>query len=316
MKKFTLLFIFLFTTKLIAAPLEVAITFDDLPMHMTLPNGKTRVDVAQKILNALDKHSIKNVYGFVNANQINNANGYKVLSMWVSQGQLLGNHTYDHINLDSHDATKFIQQIQKNDIYLSNLMKNKNYHYFRYPYLHEGNTQIKRDAVRHYLFTHQYQIAQVTVDFSDYLWNKPYARCLKKGDKRSIAWLKKSYIEQAVNALKAAQQLSELIVHRNIKNILLLHFGAFDAVMLDDLLTAYEKNGVKFITLSDALKDKIYKINPNIVSEDTDIFTTQLLHAEKLPVSHELNLLLTGVPETQLKKLCRTRSRMHLMKEN
>lgn len=303
MKKIILLFILLVSKSLIAAPIEVAVTFDDLPVNMSLPKGQTRLDVAKQILSALKKHSVIHAYGFVNASQINN-NGLKALKLWINSGQLLGNHTYNHINLDTHNATKFIHQIQMNDPYLEKLMQDKDYHYFRYPYLHEGNTQAKRDTVRRYLFNHNYQIAQVTIDFSDYLWNKPYRRCLKKGDKNAIEWLKMSFIEQSINAIKAAHLLSTLIFHREIKHVLLLHFGAFDALMLNDLLSAYEKHGVKFIPLEKALQDKAYTINPNIVSEDTDIFTTQVLHARKLPVSNQLNVLLSSVPEKKLKHLC------------
>ena len=54
-----------------AASLEVAITIDDLPVHGDLPSGVTRLDVAKQIIATLNKHSIKNVYGFINAGRIN-----------------------------------------------------------------------------------------------------------------------------------------------------------------------------------------------------------------------------------------------------
>lgn len=306
MKKFIFLLLALFTAKLLASPLLVAITFDDLPEHGNLPAGVTRLDVAKQMLAALDKHSIKNVYGFINASPTKNNNeNYDVLKLWVSSGQLLGNHTYNHINLDKASSTNFIQQIQKNELYLAELMQDKNFRFFRYPYLHEGNTQEKRDTVRDYLQTHNYQIAQVTMDFSDYLWNNPYARCLKKDDAQSIEWLKQSYINEALNTINLTHELSMLLFQRDIKNILLLHFGAFDSLMLNDLITAFEKHGVKFISLDEALQDQVYRINPNIVREETDIFTAQLLHAKKLSVSHHLAQLLASVPEKKLKRLCK-----------
>lgn len=306
MRKFIVLALLIFSFKVMAASFEVAITVDDLPVHMDLPSGVTRLDVAKQMLSALDKHSIKDVYGFINAGRINNNDDhYNVLKLWVNSGQLLGSHTYNHINLDTENSTDFIREIQSNEPYLSELMDNKNYHYFRYPYLHEGNTQEKRDTVRDYLFGQHYQIAQVTMDFSDYLWNNPYARCVKKGDNKSIDWLKKSYIEHAVNSITVAHELSILLFQRDIKNILLLHIGAFDALMLDDLLTAYEKHGVKFVSLQEALQDEVYNINPNIVKENTDTFLTQLRLAKKLSAPDIVRRLLESIPEEKLDKLCR-----------
>lgn len=90
-----------------------------------------------------------------------------------------------------------------------------------------------------------------------------------------------------------------------IKNILLLHIGAFDPLMLDDLLTAYEENGVKFISLHEALQDEVYNINPNIAKENTDTFFTQMRLAKKIPIPDIVKQLLESIPEEKLDKLCR-----------
>src|SRR5437879_5390602 len=100
MRKFVFLLLLIFNFNVMAAPIDVAITIDDLPVHKDLPSGVTRLDVAKQILYALNKHSIKNVYGFINAGRIENKDdNYNVLKSWVSSGQLLGNHTFNHINL-------------------------------------------------------------------------------------------------------------------------------------------------------------------------------------------------------------------------
>ena len=39
-----------------------------------------------------------------------------------------------------------------------------------------------------------------------------------------------------------AHKTSELIFQRDVKHILLLHIGVFDALMLDDLLTALKSS--------------------------------------------------------------------------
>jgi hypothetical protein len=92
---------------------------------------------------------------------------------------------------------------------------------------------------------------------------------------------------------------------RNHTNILLLHIGAFDALMLDDLLTAYENQGVKFITLGEALDDPAYNINPNIAKKKSDTFLAQMMLAKKIPIPDSINNLLSSIPEDKLDKICR-----------
>ena len=60
-----------------------------------------------------------------------------------------------------------------------------------------------------------------------------HIRCVKKKDNKSIEWLKKSYIEQALKSITVAHIQSKLIFKRYIKQVLLLHIGIFDALMLD-----------------------------------------------------------------------------------
>lgn len=306
MKKIILSLLIIFNMQALAMPLNVAITVDDLPAHMNLPAGISRLDVAKKMLSALQKHHIKSVYGFINGGKIKDSrDNYAVLHLWVDSGQLLGNHTYDHVNYNKVSANIYIKQIKMNEPDLMKLMPNKNYHYFRYPYLYEGNTQDKRDKTRQFLFDNHYQIAQVTMDFQDYLWNNAYVRCLNKHDNQAIAWLKMSYIEQAIHAITVAHTLSMAVFHRDINNILLLHIGVFDALMLDDLLTAYEKQGVTFISLADALQDDVYKINSNLVSENTGSFLEQMAHAKNIAVPNTVEVLMDDIPIKKLLNLCR-----------
>jgi peptidoglycan/xylan/chitin deacetylase (PgdA/CDA1 family) len=183
-------------------------------------------------------------------------------------------------------------------------MQGKDYHYFRYPFLAEGDTLKKRDAVRQFLFQNKYKIAPVTVDFFEYEWNDPYVRCLKKHDEKSIAWLKQTYIQQANNALTISHELSMMLFNRDIKNVLLIHINAFSAEMLDDLLTAYEKQQVKFISLPDALSDDVYHINPNIARNRTYTFLNQIRLSKKLKNPDSVEKRYASLPEDELNQLC------------
>lgn len=284
-----------------AAPIQLAITIDDLPAHASLPPQVTRLSVAERMLAALKKHSLTGVYGFVNGGSIQGkADNQAVLNAWVASGQLLGNHTFNHVDINTVDASTFIQQIKMNDQYRD---------YFRYPYLYEGNTQTKRDTVRQYLFSHHYQIAQVTTDFEDYLWNDAYVRCLATHDMHAIAWLKKSYIQEALKSVEVAHLQSLLLFHRDVKKILLLHIGVFDSLMLDSLLNALEKQQVSFITLPNALQDPIYQLNPNVVSDNSGTFLNQLQTARHIKPPPMVDNFIANIPEEKIGSLCVARTR-------
>ncbi len=264
--KYCRLFIVLFGMMLFSNcfATEVAITIDDFPGVGPLPLGVSRLDVENQILNTLQKYQIQNVYGMVIGGEVVGDRKMEyIINHWIANGNFVANHTYTHHDLAKVDADFYINDIQKTDDYLSQVKQNATYKYFRYPYLSDGNTLAKRTAVRSYLFNHGYQIAPVTINFSDYEWNAPYARCVRQNNTNAIAWLKQIYIQEALSALDEAHYSSEKLFHRDIKNILLIHLGPFDAVVLDDLINAYQQRGVTFISLNDAMTDPVYKLNLN-----------------------------------------------------
>jgi peptidoglycan/xylan/chitin deacetylase (PgdA/CDA1 family) len=243
---------------------EVAITFDDLPTHGPLPNGTTRTEIARRILATLQDAKAPEVYGFVNAERLEkNPADIEVLKLWREAGQPLGNHTYSHMNFNENSVASFQNDIEKNEQTLKLLMGANDWHWFRYPYLWEGDTPEKRHAARSYLKEHGYHIAQVTMDFEDYAWNGPYARCVEKKDEKAIAWLKDAYLNTAREYIALDQKMAKQIFGRDIKHVLLLHIGAFDALMLPQLLEQLKQQGFKFVTIQQAEADPAYETDPD-----------------------------------------------------
>jgi hypothetical protein len=121
------------------------------------------------------------------------------------------------------------------------------------------------------------------VDFEDYAWNGPYARCSEKGDEKAIAWLKESYLKTAAEYLALDQKMAEQIFHRPIKHILLLHVGAFDALMLPELLQQMRKQGFKFVTLNEAASDAVYQTDPDAALKDGGTLLDQIFDSKHLP---------------------------------
>jgi len=238
---------------------EIAVTIDDLPAHSVLPPGETRLDVANKIIHALQNAHVPPTYGFVNGIRVSEVpSDISVLDAWRAQGNLLGNHTWSHMSLNQHTAEEFEADITKNEPIIRDRMAGQDWKWLRYPYLQEGNTPEKRAAVRQFLSKRGYKIAAVTMSFGDYLWNEPYARCSAKGDTKSIQFLEESYLSAADEEADYEAALARELYGHNIPYVLLLHIGAFDARMLPRLLALYQAKGFHFVSLADAEKAPFY----------------------------------------------------------
>lgn len=288
-------------------PLRVAITVDDLPAHGDLVAGMIRMDIVRGVLKALKDNGVPQAYGFANGYDIGaEPDLIDVLKEWLKAGYPLGNHTYSHADLDKVTAQAYITDIEKMDRLLQTLTSVspliEERHVFRYPYLREGYPLEKRDAVRTYLFNIGYTIAEVTVDYEDWAWTNAYARCLIQQDEKSIAWLKGHIVDAAEYRLRASKTVSQILFHRDIPQILLVHDGAFDAVMLDTIMKDFRSKGVTFITLDEALADPAYKIDPNRAFNGGRTFLEQIAEARNVNIEKFDNV--TYAPD-RLETVCR-----------
>jgi hypothetical protein len=87
---------------------------------------------------------------------------------------------------------------------------------------------------------------------------------MDRHDEMAIRGLHDSYLAVADRYYGVFRELSRLVYGRDVKYVLLLHVGAFDAKMLPELLALYRSKGVTFISLPDALSDPAYRDDPDI----------------------------------------------------
>jgi len=216
--------------------------------------------------------------------------------LWAA-AEPVGNHTYSHKDLELNSAEAFQRDIEENEpaLELLQLMSHgegsqDEWHWLRYPYLHEGDTVEKRRAVRAYLKARGYRVAQVTIDWEDYLWNFAYARCAAKKDEKSIAWLRSSYLQTASDFLDLGREQAKLVFGREINYVLLMHLGAFSSAILPDALDLLKKKGFQLVTLEEAEKDAAYESDPDVGLHDAGTLLDQWMqvkgiadpaHAEK-----------------------------------
>jgi peptidoglycan/xylan/chitin deacetylase (PgdA/CDA1 family) len=244
---------------------EIALTFDDLPVHGPLPQGMTREDIANSIIHALKDANAPPVYGFVNAKWLEtDPSTARVLQLWRDAGFPLGNHTLTHMDPNANSLDLFEKDLLADEPTLQKFMDGQDWHWLRFPYLHEGETLEKHRAIMDFLQQHNYRVAQITLSFGDYNYNEPYARCLAKNDQQDIERLKQSYLDGAAEQLIDGPKLANLIYGHDIKHIMLLHIGGFETVMLPKLLELLEQRGWKLITLPQAESDPAYADDPSL----------------------------------------------------
>ncbi len=244
---------------------QIAVTFDDLPAHGSLPPGETRMEVATKLISAMRNAHMPPVFGFVNgADTEKFPADIEVLKAWHAAGNPLGNHSWSHMNPNQHTVEEFEADVVRNEPLIESLMEDADWRWFRYPFLAEGDTTEKREAIRTFLGSHGYRVATVTMSFGDYRWTEPYARCKAKGDSKAIETLKQTYLEAADKSIDFYRELSHRVLGRDVPYVLLMHVGALDAEMLPQLLELYRARGFQFITLEQAQRDEFYRVSMDL----------------------------------------------------
>jgi peptidoglycan/xylan/chitin deacetylase (PgdA/CDA1 family) len=266
--------------------LEVAVTVDDLPIHGPDFAGIDRVAIADRLLTVFRAHQLPPVYGFVNGEKVDqHPESLTVLQHWLAAGNPLGNHTYSHISLNDASVSDYVSDLERGEAILRRLVPEaSSWKVFRYPYLFEGDTLEKHEAVRSYLATHGYLTAEVTIDGDDWAWNAPFARCKDRHDEAELAELVRGYVRTQVSELRYMRVVTRLLAGREVKHVLLLHVGAADAEAMDALLTAYEAEGVRWIDLPTALRDPFYAQNRSLPYRAGAAFPYPVARARGLPL--------------------------------
>src|SRR4029453_5021874 len=103
-----------------------------------------------------------------------------------------------------------------------------------------------------------YRIAQVTVDYADWLFDAAYGRCLKQGRTDRTEWLKQVYLEKATYSFVEPQENARRLFGRDIPQIFLVYYSTLTGEGMPDLLAALKERGARFVTLEEAQSDPVF----------------------------------------------------------
>lgn len=234
----------------------MCVTFDELPVSKSF-GGVDRQAITYLILETLKKHEVKSA-GFVVGEYIEES--YNVLGEWLNNGHYLGNLTYSYQDFNQLDPENFISDIRAGSDALETMLSGfgQKKRYFRFPYLHYGSTVETKRAVKLYLDEHDIVTAHATILTEDYLYNLSLERMGKIPDSAEYEALMNDYINGVLDEIERVEKIAQNVLRRPCRQILQLRANRLNAVFLDEMLTAIENMGYKFISLDEALKDDLY----------------------------------------------------------
>ena len=273
-KIFTLLIFAVSINAQTKPPRFVAVTIDDLPVVSTRRDLKNRQEITRKLLAHITKARVPAI-GFVNEGKLFNGEKrdeaqVELLRQWLGAGLELGNHTYSHLSLHDNPLEKYKAEILRGEIVTKELLaaKNQKIRYFRHPYLWTGLSLDIKNDLNSFLTEHEYTIAPVTIDNSDWIFASAYDKAFDKGDRKLMRQIGAAYVPYLEAKTDYWERQSVKLFDREIKQILLLHANFINAEYFDDIARMYKKRDYKFVALDDALTDEAYKLPDTFVKRN------------------------------------------------
>jgi peptidoglycan/xylan/chitin deacetylase (PgdA/CDA1 family) len=242
---------------------EIAITIDDFNWNKSLkldPDQRNRA-----LLGALRAYGNLKAALFVACKFADNDKGRELLQDWDRAGHLIGNHSYSHKFLNSTRVTAadYTADIEKCDGVIKTFPHFQKR--FRFPYLKEGDTAAKRDAVRAFLKEHGYSVGHVTIDASDWAVDDRLTARLTRQPAADVTPYRDFYLSHMWERALYYDDLAQKVLGRHVKHTILMHYNLLNALFLGDLLDMFESKGWKLIDAAEAFKDPVFAATPNIV---------------------------------------------------
>ncbi|HYL77391.1 MAG TPA: polysaccharide deacetylase family protein [Bryobacteraceae bacterium] len=176
---------------------RVAITMDDFRWRGIPGDDPKKANRA--LLDALAKHSNLKAALFVCGMYVDQPAGRQLLQPWSDAGHIIGNHTYSHPSYNSPKVTaaSFGEDLLHAEEILKGFPSFQKI--LRFPFLKEGDTAAKRDAMRAFLAAHSYHTGHVTIDTSDWYFDQRLHARLEKDPAFDTRRYREPYLEHILD---------------------------------------------------------------------------------------------------------------------
>jgi peptidoglycan-N-acetylglucosamine deacetylase len=241
---------------------QLAITMDD--PRLVLGSVLKWQDANTRILKAISGKNVRAAL-FVCGMRVDEEDGNTLLSAWDQAGHLICNHSYSHkfYNNDKTSYADYAVDFLKNEKIIAPYRHRTAL--FRYPFLKEGDTAEKRDRFRALLKERGYRVGHVTIDASDWYVSQRFVDRLSKDPKTPVGPYRDYLAAHLLDRATFYRQLAIEVLGRDIRHTLLIHFNVLNALVLPDILNAFETAGWQWVDASLAFEDPVFRSQPQIV---------------------------------------------------
>jgi peptidoglycan/xylan/chitin deacetylase (PgdA/CDA1 family) len=240
--------------------LRVAVTFDDVP-SVAVARCDARA-LNERLLAKIKRNRMPAAALVVTGPARCGADQLApIVGMWLTAGHEVGSHTHTHNDINRMSLAAYLADVDRAHQRLSGIMSRhgKRLEYFRYPFLHAGDTPAKQAGLARHLGAKGYMIAVVTVDNQEWVFAEAYVRAKRQNDSAMIRKILQAYYAHIDSSFAYYERLSDRLFKRQIPQVLLLHANEINADHLDDVARTIRARGYRFISLSEALADSAYR---------------------------------------------------------
>lgn len=240
---------------------QLSFSFDD---GLNPDTNQEAAAINQALLSQLDKAHLHTII-YPSLIKLGGSAGLQLLAQWGAQGHAIGNHSERHLNLNKKEVSTadYLEGIAVAERQLQALPGWTAR--YRFPFLKEGDTRQKRDAVRQRLKERGYQSGAVSIDASDWFYNLRYLAYEKAGNTEGLAQLRKAYIAHLLDRANYYDGLAQQTLGYSPKHVILLHTNKINAATLTDIISAFKAQGWEWIDTQAAYADPLYQQQPDVI---------------------------------------------------
>jgi peptidoglycan/xylan/chitin deacetylase (PgdA/CDA1 family) len=239
-----------------APPRPILITVDDLPVAGGHADPEERRRITHDLLAVLGKHRVPAV-GFVIASQVKTKADEALLEAWLDAGLELGSHSWGHLSYTRQESSAYLEDVERARVFLSGFLsaRGRTLRYFRFPFLREGDTLPKLEAMRAYLAQSGQRNVPVTIDNQDWSYEKPWGEARRAKDAKAAALVAEDYQAALRLAVRHHESRGDALFQRPVPQVLLLHANEVGSAQWDRLFTWLEETGHRFASAEEVLRD-------------------------------------------------------------